>query len=248
MAREKILIVDDDIGVCEVVKAALEQAAFEVLCAYNAGDALSMFRKHKPALVVLDIRLPDLDGFEVCREIRRNGNIPIIILSERSDVVDKVLGLELGADDYISKPFVAREFVARVKAVLRRVVTSRPVQDEQLVELPGFYVNRLAREVRINERHVELTPREFDLIWHFAKGKDRVYTRDELLKQVWGYEEFYGDERTVDQHVKRLRHKMKLMSSSWRITTIWGIGYKFESAPRVDSDTIVDSQTVASWM
>lgn len=230
MAKQKILIVDDDENTCELVRLQFEMAGFEPICSYNGREAIAIAKEHKPSLVILDLMLPELDGLEVCRELRRFSNIPIIMLTSKSDEFDRVLGLEMGADDYVPKPFSPRELVARVKAVLRRCGTNHSTEDQQVLSVPGFYLNLLSREVRINEKKLDLTPKEFDLLWYLAKSRDRVFTREQLLKHVWNYEDFFGDERTVDQHVKRLRRKIESKQASCRITTIWGVGYKFEFA------------------
>ena len=230
MAKQRVLVVDDDENTCELIRLQLESAGFDPLCAYNGRDAISMSRECRPSLIVLDLMLPEVDGFEVCREVRRFANIPILMLTAKADEFDRVLGLEIGADDYVTKPFSLRELIARVKAVLRRATSSQSLDDQQLINMPGFYLNLLSREVRVNDKRIELTPKEFDLLWHLAKSKDRVFTREQLLKQVWDYDEFFGDERTVDQHVKRLRRKIEDEQAPCRITTIWGVGYKFELA------------------
>lgn len=228
MAKQKVLIVDDDENVCDLVRLQLEMAGFEPITANDGRDALTLAKEQKPALMVLDIVLPEMDGLEVLREVRRFANIPVVMLTGRSDEFDRVLGLEMGADDYISKPFSPRELMARIKAVLRRSSSSQASEEHQVLNLCGFYVNVFAREVKINDKHIDLTPKEFDLLWHLASNRDRVFTREQLLKQVWDYDEFFGDERTVDQHVKRLRRKIEDEKAPCRITTIWGVGYKFE--------------------
>ncbi|MHB0914039.1 MAG: response regulator transcription factor, partial [Armatimonadota bacterium] len=161
-------------------------------------------------------------------EVRRYTNTPVVMVTGKAEEFDRVLGLEMGADDYVTKPFSPRELIARVKAVLRRSSAPEGVRDQKVMNLPGFYMNLLSREVRVNDEKVELTPKEFDLLWHLAYNRDRVFTREQLLKQVWDYEDFFGDERTVDQHVKRLRRKVEDGKAACRITTIWGVGYKFE--------------------
>jgi two-component system response regulator ResD len=204
-------------------------AGFEPVCAYNGREALTLAKDQQPSLLVLDLGLPEMDGLEVLREVRRFADLPVIMVTGRSDEFDRVLGLEMGADDYITKPFSPRELTARVKAVLRRIGTTQATEDQQVMNLPGFYMNLLSREVRVNDARVCLTPKEFDLLWHLASNRDRVFTREQLLKQVWDYDnEFFGDERTVDQHVKRLRRKVEAEGGPCRITTIWGVGYKFE--------------------
>ncbi len=228
MAKQKILVVDDDENTCELIKMQLDMAGFEPVCAHNGREALSAAKEHRPSLMVLDLVLPEMDGLEVFREMRRSTNTPVIMVTGKGDEFDRVLGLEMGADDYVIKPFSCRELMARIKAVLRRSGSPQAAAEQQLLNLPGFYVNLLSREVRINDTRIDLTPKEFDLLWHLSRNRDRVFTREELLKQVWDYEEFFGDERTVDQHVKRLRRKIQCDHAPCRITTIWGVGYKFE--------------------
>ena len=229
MARQKILVVDDDENTRELIRMQLDMAGFDSVCACDGTEAVNAAKEHKPSLMILDLVLPEMDGIEVFREVRRNTNVPVIMVTARSDEFDRVLGLEMGADDYVTKPFSLRELMARVKAVLRRTNSTESASEQQVLNLPGIYVNLLSREVRVNEQRVDLTPKEFDLLWHLARHRDRVFTREELLKQVWDYEEFFGDERTVDQHVKRLRRKIQEDSEApCRISTIWGVGYKFE--------------------
>ena len=230
MAKQKVLVVDDDENTCELIRMQLDMAGYDPVCARDGREALTAAREHRPSLMILDLVLPEMDGMEVFREVKRSTNVPIIMVTARSDEFDRVLGLEMGADDYVTKPFSLRELMARVKAVLRRSNATQSASEQQLLNLPGLYVNLLSREVRINDQRVELTPKEFDLLWHLARNRDRVFTREDLLKQVWDYEEFFGDERTVDQHVKRLRRKIQDEQAPCRITTIWGVGYKFELA------------------
>lgn len=228
MAKQKILVVDDDSKTCELIRMQLDMAGFDAVCAHDGREALSVAKEFAPSLMILDVMLPEVDGMEVLREIRRSTNLPVIMVTGRADEFDRVLGLEMGADDYVTKPFSLRELVARVKAVLRRSGGSQPAPEQQILNLPGLYVNLLSREVRINDQRVDMTPKEFDLLWHLARNRDRVFSRDDLLKQVWAYQEFFGDERTVDQHVKRLRRKVQVEHQPCKIITIWGVGYKFE--------------------
>ena len=172
--------------------------------------------------------LPGVDGLDVCKDIRKFSNVPMIMLSARVDEVDRVLGLEIGADDYVTKPFSPRELLARVKAVLRRASYTPSPDEQQVLTLPGIIVSRISREVAIGDERIDLTPKEFDLLWYLASNRGRVFTREQLLEQVWSYQDFSGDERTVDQHIKRLRRKVEVPGSPCRITTIWGVGYKFE--------------------
>lgn len=229
VSKHKVLVVDDDENTCDLMRLQLETAGYDVVCAYGGRQALASARDERPDIILLDLMLPELDGLEVCREVRRFSNTPIMMVTARVEEFDRVLGLEMGADDYVVKPFSARELVARVRAVLRRTNYVPTLGDQQVLNFPGLYINLESREVRVNDQKIELTPKEFDLLWHLASNRDRVFTREQLLKQVWDYDEFFGDERTVDQHVKRLRRKMEVERVPCRITTIWGVGYKFET-------------------
>jgi len=224
----RILVVDDDPEIIGLLKRGLSYEGYTVETAADGTEALAKARDHEPDLVILDLMLPGMDGLDVCKEIRKFSNVPIIMLSARIDEVDRVLGLEIGADDYVTKPFSPRELLARVKAVLRRAAYIPGPDEQQILNLPGLSVSRISREVIVGELRVDLTPKEFDLLWYLASNRNRVYTREQLLEQVWAYQEFYGDERTVDQHIKRLRRKIEINGSPCRITTIWGVGYKFE--------------------
>lgn len=224
----KILVIDDEENICELVTLYFEKAGYEVVCTGDGPDGVEMVRSQKPDLVILDLMLPGVDGLDICKEIRKTSNVPLIMLSARVDEVDRVLGLEIGADDYVTKPFSPRELLARVKAVLRRAAYVPSPDEQQILNLPGLAVSRISREVTVGDQRVDLTPKEFDLLWYLASNRNRVFTREQLLEQVWAYQEFYGDERTVDQHIKRLRRKIEINGSPCRITTIWGVGYKFE--------------------
>jgi DNA-binding response OmpR family regulator len=226
--KSTILVVDDEQNVCELITMYFEKSGFEIICSGEGNEALGLIRSHRPDLVILDLMLPGMDGLEVCKEIRRASNVPIIMLSARVDEVDRVLGLEIGADDYVTKPFSPRELLARVKAVLRRASFMPMPDEQQMLNVPGLQVSRISREVIVGETKIDLTPKEFDLLWYLSSNKNRVFTREQLLEHVWAYQEFYGDERTVDQHIKRLRRKIEIPGSNCRITTIWGVGYKFE--------------------
>lgn len=226
--KPRVLVIDDEENVCELITLYFEKAGYEVVCSSDGNESIDMIRSQKPDLVILDLMLPGMDGLDVCKEIRKTSNVPLIMLSARVDEVDRVLGLEIGADDYVTKPFSPRELLARVKAVLRRAAYM-PIPDEaQLISMPGLNVSRISREVIVGDQRIDLTPKEFDLLWYLASNRNRVFTREQLLEQVWAYQEFYGDERTVDQHIKRLRRKIEISGSPCRITTIWGVGYKFE--------------------
>ena len=228
MSLEKILIVDDDINICELLRLYIEKEGFTVIIANDGATAVKMFREQQPDLMLLDIMLPKLDGWQVCREIRKTSDKPIIMLTAKGETFDKVLGLELGADDYIVKPFDTKEVVARIKAVLRRAGASAPVAAVQEVQYEKLLINLTNYELRVNGVQVDTPPKEMELIYHLASNPNRVYTRDQLLDEVWGFD-YYGDSRTVDVHVKRLREKLEGVSDKWELRTVWGVGYKFET-------------------
>jgi DNA-binding response OmpR family regulator len=228
MTKQKVLVIDDEENVCELISLYFEKAGYEVTTSPDGADGIEKARQNRPDIIILDLMLPGMDGLDVCKEIRKSSNVPIIMLTARVDEVDRVLGLEIGADDYITKPFSPRELLARVKAVLRRAAYVPNPDEQQVLNLPGISVSRISREVIVGDRKVDLTPKEFDLLWYLASNRNRVFTREQLLEHVWAYQEFYGDERTVDQHIKRLRRKIENNGSACRITTIWGVGYKFE--------------------
>ena len=232
MANNKIMVVDDDSNICELLRLYLEKEGFDTVLAENGAEALEKFEKEKPDLMLLDIMMPQLDGWQVCREIRKKSQCPIIMLTAKGEVFDKVLGLELGADDYVVKPFEAKEVVARVKAVLRRsgIQNDKKVKE---VRYDGLYINMENYELRIWGKQVDTPPKEMELIFHLASNPNRVFTRDQLLDEVWGFE-YYGDSRTVDVHVKRLREKLDGVSDQWNLKTVWGVGYKFEVRDQTD--------------
>lgn len=222
----KILVVDDDINICELLRLYLEKEGYSVAIANDGEAAVIAFNEQKPDLVVLDIMLPKLDGWQVCREIRKTSDKPIIMVTAKGETFDKVLGLELGADDYVVKPFDAKEIVARIKAVLRR--TSSTTEDSnKLVEFDGLSINLTNYELKVKGEQISTPPKELELIYHLASNPNRVFTRDQLLDEVWGFD-YYGDSRTVDVHVKRLREKLEGVSPKWELKTVWGVGYKFE--------------------
>ena len=221
MVGNVVLVVDDEKNIVELVKLYLSREGFQVEVAYNGVEALEKFRHVKPGLVVLDLMMPDMDGWEVCRQIRKESEVPIVMLTARSDDVDKIVGLELGADDYITKPFNPRELVARVKAVLRRCQwTGRP---SSMVEVGDLRIDLERRETTVSDRQVALRAKEFDLLVYLAQNPEVVLTREALLNHVWGYE-YYGDSRTIDVHISWLREKLE--GSSVIIQTVWGVGYK----------------------
>lgn len=226
----KILVVDDDINICELLQLYLENEGYTVFVANNGQEAVDKFHAKEPDLVLLDIMLPKMDGWQVCREIRKTSSAPIIMLTAKGETFDKVLGLELGADDYVTKPFDAKEVMARVKAVLRR--TKENVEntsaEKKTVVYDKLEINIVNYELKINGEIVDTPPKELELIYHFASNPNRVYTRDQLLDEVWGFD-YYGDSRTIDVHVKRLREKLEGVSDKWALKTVWGVGYKFET-------------------
>ena len=227
--KQKILIVDDDNNIAELISLYLTKECFETKIVNDGESALSCFSTFKPNLILLDLMLPGIDGYQVCREIRAKSQTPIIMLSAKGEVFDKVLGLELGADDYIEKPFDSKELVARVKAVLRRYsqTPASPLESEvQKVEYTDLSINRTNYSVVYMGQRVDMPPKELELLYFLASSPNHVFTRDQLLDQIWGYE-YIGDTRTVDVHIKRLREKIK-DHAEWSIATIWGIGYKFE--------------------
>ncbi len=227
MAAEKILVVDDDTNICELLRLYLEKDGYEVAIANNGGDAVKMFQALSPDLMILDIMLPVLDGWQVCREVRKTSDKPIIMLTAKGETFDKVLGFELGADDYVTKPFDAKEVMARVKAVLRRSgAGAQP--DIKEVRYDKLAINLTNYELRVDNKKVDTPPKELELIYHLASNPNRVFTRDQLLDEVWGFD-YYGDSRTVDVHVKRLREKLEGVSEKWELKTVWSVGYKFET-------------------
>ena len=234
MVATRIMVVDDDANICEIMRLYLEKEGFDVTLAHNGAEALSLFAENPPDLMLLDIMMPQIDGWQVCREVRKKSNLPIIILTAKGEVFDKVLGLELGADDYVSKPFEAKEVVARVKAVLRRCISEAP-QKKRAVGYDKLYIDMETYELIVNGEQIDTPPKEMELIFHLASNPNRVFTRDKLLDEVWGFE-YYGDSRTVDVHIKRLREKLDGISDQWTLKTVWGVGYKFESKqqPRRD--------------
>ncbi len=227
MTRGKILIVDDDRNICELLRLYIEKEGYSIEIANDGGEALSKFHETQPDLIMLDIMLPVLDGWQVCREIRKTSQTPIIMLTAKGEVFDKVLGLELGADDYVVKPFEAKEIIARIKAVLRRTGADKHHDETKLVQYDKLSINLTNYELKVNGTPVDTPPKELELIYHLASNPNRVFTRDQLLDEVWGFD-YYGDSRTVDVHVKRLREKLEGVSDKWALKTVWGVGYKFE--------------------
>lgn len=233
MDKKKILIVDDDENIAELISLYLVKECFDTEIVLNGEDAIGKFNEYQPHLILLDIMLPGIDGYDVCREIRKSSNVPIIMLSAKGEVFDKVLGLKIGADDYMVKPFDSNELVARVQAILRRMSQNEEEQaavsqseQGECVKYDGLTVNLTGYSVIYNGQMVEMPPKELELLYFLASSPNQVFTREQLLDKIWGYD-YIGDTRTVDVHVKRVREKIK-DGSNWSIATVWGIGYKFE--------------------
>ena len=226
MSAGKIMVVDDDTNICEILRLYLEKEDFQVVIANTGNDALRLFEAERPDFVLLDIMLPGLDGWQVCREIRKQSQCPIIMITAKGETFDTVLGLELGADDYITKPFESKVVVARIRAVLRRTgqPSSMPIKE---VKWDKLSINLTNYELRVDGKQIDTPPKEMELIYHLASNPNRVFTRDQLLDEVWGFD-YYGDSRAVDVHIKRLREKLEGVSDKWVLKTVWGVGYKFE--------------------
>lgn len=236
VAKQKILIVDDDSNIAELISLYLTKECYETLIVEDGEAALRKFSEFSPDLILLDLMLPGIDGYEVCREIRKTSSVPIIMLSAKGEIFDKVLGLELGADDYMIKPFDAKELVARVKAVLRRYKTgtsapagtsSNIAPQSEYVEYPDLLINLTNYSVTYKGKNIDMPPKELELLYFLASSPNQVFTREQLLDHLWGYE-YLGDTRTVDVHIKRIREKIS-DNDSWALSTVWGIGYKFET-------------------
>ena len=221
------MVVDDEKNICELLGLYLRKDGYEVEFAYDGQMALDKFLSFAPDLMLLDIMLPIKDGWEVCREIRKVSQVPIIMVSAKGETIDKVLGLELGADDYVTKPFDTKEVLARIKSVLRRVSGEKSSEQIQEVEYEGLYVSLTNYKLRVGGKDVEAPPKEIELLYHLACHPNRVFTRDQLLDEIWGFK-YFGDSRTVDVHVKRIREKLEGVSDKWSVKTVWGVGYKFE--------------------
>lgn len=233
MEKKRVLIVDDDENIAELISLYLVKECFDTEIALDGENALKKYESYRPHLILLDIMLPGMDGYDVCREIRKKSNVPIIMLSAKGEVFDKVLGLKIGADDYIVKPFDSNELVARVQAILRRTVQTKeepvvkePVKNEDTVEFSGLTVSLSGYTVIYNGKRIEMPPKELELLYFLASRPNQVFTREQLLDKIWGYD-YMGDTRTVDVHIKRIREKIK-DEDNWSVATVWGIGYKFE--------------------
>ena len=227
MGTTKVMVVDDDNNICEYLRLYLEKEGFAVDIYHDGKSAIANFSKFDPAIILLDVMMPNMDGWQVCRELRKQSQVPIIMITAKGETFDKVLGLELGADDYVVKPFEAKEVIARIKAVLRRSGYSDS-EAVKKVEYDKLTINLTNYEMTVDGTVVDTPPKELELIYHLASNPNKVYTRDQLLDEVWGFD-YYGDSRTVDVHVKRLREKLEGVSDKWALKTVWGVGYKFET-------------------
>lgn len=227
MALEKILIVDDDKNICDVLRLYLEKEGYGVILSHDGNEAVVKFNALKPDLVLLDIMLPGIDGLQVCREIRKKSSVPIIMITAKGETIDKVIGLEIGGDDYIVKPFDAKEVIARINAIARRVGSNASEPETREVKYDKLSVNMTRYELKVDGKVIDTPPKELELLYYLASNPNRVYTRDQLLDEVWGFD-YYGDSRTIDVHIKRLREKLEGVSDKWSLKTVWGVGYKFE--------------------
>ena len=227
MTDTKILIIDDDSNISELLKMYFENEGYDVKVAADGAEGLNYFKMFEPDLVLLDIMLPKKDGWQVCREIREISSKPVIMVTAKGEVFDKVLGLELGADDFVVKPFDMKELSARVKAVLRRYQTHSNPNDEEVIKFENIEISLQKYELKLRGKSVDIPPKELELLYFLASNYNRVFTRDQLLDKVWGFD-YLGDSRTVDVHVKRLREKLEGVSDKWVLKTVWGVGYKFD--------------------
>lgn len=228
MSKEKILVVDDDVNICELLRLYIERDDYQVVIANDGEQAVELFNREQPDLVLLDIMLPKMDGWQVCKEIRKTSNRPIIMLTAKGELFDKILGLELGADDYIIKPFEAKEVIARIHAVLRRTGTNEEKEKVKEINWDKLSINLTNYELRVDGKYIDTPPKEMELLYYLASNPNKVFTRDQLLDKVWGFD-YYGDSRTVDVHIKRLREKINGVSDQWSLKTVWGVGYKFDA-------------------
>lgn len=222
----KILIVDDDKNICELLRLYIEKEGYSTVVANDGKQAIELFEIENPNLILLDIMLPKLDGWQVCREIRKTSKVPIIMLTAKGETFDKVLGFELGADDYLTKPFDTKELVYRIRAVLRRSLPNSD-GDSKIVKYDKLVINLTTYQLTVDGVNIDAPPKEMKLLYHLASNPNKVFTRDQLLDEVWGFD-YYGDSRTVDVHIKRLREKLEGVSDKWTLKTVWGVGYKFE--------------------
>ena len=224
----KLLIVDDDPNICDMLKLYFENEGYKIKTAYDGVEGLNAFKIYSPDLVLLDIMMPKKDGWQVCREIREISPKPVIMITAKGEVFDKVLGLELGADDFIVKPFDMKELSARIKAVLRRFNAHSKTNDDEVVKFENIEISLQKYELKLHGKAIDIPPKELELLYFLASNCNRVFTRDQLLDKVWGFD-YLGDSRTVDVHVKRLREKLEGVSDKWVLKTVWGVGYKFET-------------------
>ena len=224
----KILVVDDDANICELLKLFLENEDYQVRTAADGIEGVNYFKTYDPDLVLLDIMLPKKDGWQVCREIREISSKPIIMITAKGETFDKVLGLELGADDFVVKPFDMKELSARIKAVLRRSTTKDPKADDEIIRYEKMEISLVKYELKLCGKSIDVPPKELELLYFLASNANHVFTRDQLLDKVWGFD-YLGDSRTVDVHVKRLREKLEGVSEKWSLKTVWGVGYKFDT-------------------
>lgn len=222
------MVVDDDVNICELLRLYIERDDYQVVIANDGEQAVELFNREQPDLVLLDIMLPKMDGWQVCKEIRKTSNRPIIMLTAKGELFDKILGLELGADDYIIKPFEAKEVIARIHAVLRRTSTSEEKEKVKEINWDKLSINLTNYELRVDGKYIDTPPKEMELLYYLASNPNKVFTRDQLLDKVWGFD-YYGDSRTVDVHIKRLREKINGVSDQWSLKTVWGVGYKFDA-------------------
>ncbi len=225
---KKILIVDDDKNICDMLSIALKKEGYGIMLANTGNEALAILSDRAPDLVLLDVMLPDIDGWQVCREIRKKSDLPIIFVTAKSEIFNKLLGFELGADDYIVKPFDMREVLARVKALMKRINASGHADDSKALDYDGLHIDLSKYELIVKGKPVSAPPKELELLYYLASNPNMVFTRNQLLDEIWGFE-YYGDSRTIDVHIKRVRSKINKASGKWHLKTVWGIGYKFES-------------------
>ena len=226
MSANKILIADDDKNIVELLRLYIEKEGYTAVTALNGREAIDAFNREKPNLVILDVMMPEADGWQVCKEIRKTNDTPIIMLTAKGETFDKVLGLELGADDYMVKPFETKELMARIKAVLRRYDPKDKSSQEE-IKYENISINLANYELKLNDKIMEIPPKELELLYFLSSNPNRVFTREQLLEEVWGFD-YFGDSRTVDVHIKRLREKLEGTSGNWSLKTVWGVGYKFE--------------------